>query len=61
MFVLISAEMFRSLIILSYLDAVRALFQAVDQNKNGLLDFTDLMATTTMINRFYGQFGGVSR
>ena len=61
MFVLISVEMFCCLIILSYLDAARALFQAVDQNKNGLLDFTDLMATTTIINRFYGQLGGVSR
>jgi len=36
----------------------KSLFQAVDQNHNGSLDFTDLMALTTMINKLSGQFGG---
>jgi hypothetical protein len=39
------------------LDLAKALFQAVDQNHNGTLDFTDLMALTTMINKLSSQFG----
>ncbi|CAF0781979.1 unnamed protein product [Adineta ricciae] len=37
----------------------RALFQAVDQNHNGTLDFTDLMALVTILNKLQGEFGGV--
>lgn len=36
----------------------KSLFQAVDQNHNGSLDFTDLMALTAMINKLSHQFGG---
>lgn len=38
----------------------KALFKAVDQNKNGTLDFTDLMALTTLLNKLYGGAGGVA-
>jgi hypothetical protein len=41
-----------------YLDLAKALFQAVDQNHNGTLDFTDLMALVTILNKLSGQFGG---
>ncbi|CAF0876261.1 unnamed protein product [Rotaria sordida] len=37
----------------------KALFQAVDKNHNGSLDFTDLMALVTLLNKLSGQFGGV--
>jgi hypothetical protein len=37
------------------------LFQAVDKNKNGSLDFTDLMALTAIINKLSGQFGGAAQ
>ncbi|CAF4717509.1 unnamed protein product, partial [Rotaria sp. Silwood2] len=37
----------------------KALFQAVDQNHNGSLDFTDLMALVTLLNKLSGQFGGI--
>lgn len=43
---------------LSDLVLAKSLFQAVDQNHNGSLDFTDLMALTAMINKLSGQFGG---
>ncbi|CAF1000429.1 unnamed protein product [Adineta steineri] len=36
----------------------KGLFQAVDQNHNGTLDFTDLMALTAILNKLNGQFGG---
>lgn len=36
----------------------KALFQAVDKNRNGSLDFTDLMALVAIINKLSGQFGG---
>ncbi|CAF1273814.1 unnamed protein product [Rotaria magnacalcarata] len=39
----------------------KALFQAVDQNHNGSLDFTDLMALTTLLNKMSGQFGGIQQ
>ncbi|CAF3332493.1 unnamed protein product [Rotaria socialis] len=39
----------------------QALFQAVDQNHNGSLDFTDLMALTTLLNKMSGQFGGIQK
>jgi hypothetical protein len=42
---------------LNYLDVAKGLFQAVDQNHNGSLDFTDLMALTAMLNKLKGQFG----
>ncbi|CAF4324623.1 unnamed protein product [Rotaria socialis] len=38
----------------------KGIFQAVDQNQNGTLDFTDVMALTTMLNKLYGQFGHVA-
>jgi hypothetical protein len=44
-----------------YLDLAKALFQAVDQNHNGSLDFTDLMALTTIINKLSSQYGGVAQ
>jgi hypothetical protein len=44
-----------------YLDLAKALFQAVDQNHNGSLDFTDLMALTAIINKLSAQFGGVEQ
>lgn len=40
------------------LDLAKSLFQAVDQNHNGSLDFTDLMALTAMINKLSAQYGG---
>jgi Ca2+-binding EF-hand superfamily protein len=40
------------------LDLARALFESVDQNHNGTLDFTDLMALATMLNKLYGQYNG---
>ncbi|CAF1172650.1 unnamed protein product [Rotaria sordida] len=39
----------------------KALFQTVDQNHNGSLDFTDLMALTALLNKLYGQYGGFPR
>ena len=36
----------------------KAIFQAVDQNHNGTLDFTDLMALMAILNKLSGQFGG---
>ncbi|CAF3930881.1 unnamed protein product [Rotaria magnacalcarata] len=38
----------------------KGIFQAVDQNHNGALDFTDLMALATMLNKLYGRFGNVA-
>ncbi|CAF4702547.1 unnamed protein product [Rotaria sp. Silwood1] len=35
----------------------KAIFQTVDQNHNGSLDFTDLMALVTILNKLYGQYG----
>ena len=35
----------------------KALFQAVDQNRNGHLDFTDLMALITLLNKVAAQYG----
>lgn len=35
----------------------KALFAAVDQNHNGTLDFTDMMALVTILNKFAGEFG----
>lgn len=35
----------------------KALFRAVDQNGNGQLDFTDVMALMTMLNRLASQYG----
>jgi hypothetical protein len=46
---------------LNYLVLAKSLFQAVDQNHNGSLDFTDLMALTTIINKLHSQYGGVSQ
>jgi len=43
---------------LIYLDLAKGLFQAVDQNHNGTLDFTDLMALTTILNKLSARFGG---
>ncbi|UJR26853.1 hypothetical protein I4U23_008165 [Adineta vaga] len=39
----------------------RALFQAVDKNHNGTLDFTDLMALVTILNKLSGEFGGAQQ
>jgi len=39
----------------------KALFQAVDQNHNGSLDFTDLMALTSIMNKLSGQFGNAAQ
>jgi len=36
----------------------KGLFRAVDQNQNGTLDFTDLMALSALLNKLYGQYGG---
>lgn len=44
---------------MNYLDLAQGLFQAVDQDHNGTLDFTDLMALTAMLNKLYGQYGQV--
>jgi hypothetical protein len=43
---------------LIYVDLAKALFQAVDQNHNGSLDFTDLMALAAIVNKLSGRFGG---
>lgn len=43
------------------LDLAKALFQAVDKNHNGTLDFTDLMALVTILNKLSGQFGGAQQ
>ncbi|CAF3932305.1 unnamed protein product [Rotaria sp. Silwood1] len=39
----------------------KALFQAVDQNHNGSLDFTDLMALVTLLNKLTSQSGGIPK
>jgi len=41
-----------------FLDLAKGLFRAVDQNQNGTLDFTDLMALSALLNKLYGQYGG---
>ena len=46
-------------ILFIYLDLAKALFQVVDQNHNGTLDFTDLMALVTILNKLSAHFGGV--
>lgn len=45
--------------VISHADLAKALFQAVDANHNGSLDFTDLMALAAILNKLSGQFGGV--
>ncbi len=61
MLVLIWNKDFFLILILNYLVLAKSLFQAVDQNHNGSLDFTDLMALTTIINKLHSQYGGVSQ
>ncbi|CAF0952004.1 unnamed protein product [Didymodactylos carnosus] len=39
----------------------KGLFKAVDTNHNGELDFTDLMALTSILQKLSGQFGGGGR
>ena len=42
-----------------FLDFAKAIFASVDQNHNGSLDFTDMMALLAMLNKLSGQFGGL--
>lgn len=40
-----------------YLDISKALFKAVDQNGNGELDLTDVMALAAIVNKLMSRFG----
>lgn len=42
-----------------FLDLAKGVFTAVDQNHNGSLDFTDMMALLAMLNKLSGQYGGL--
>ncbi|CAF4520174.1 unnamed protein product, partial [Rotaria magnacalcarata] len=43
--------------VLICLDISKALFKAVDQNGNGELDLTDVMALAAIINKLNSRFG----
>lgn len=56
-----SLDTFHRFEFLSLTDVSKALFKAIDQNKNGQLDLTDVMALAAIVNKLNSRFGSAAK